>query len=438
MNTEELELLLKLAEEAGSDTSEACEYMSKLKKSVKEAILAAHLEKYNIYFCESDGRYHSYLPDETRPKNRKPIAKKTREELEEAIVTFYLSRDEQEKEQKETEKEEVTLEKYFPIWLKVKGQETGNSNYMKRIHDDWKHYYLNDPIIHKPLLSMKVIELKGWAHDKILTNHLTKKQYINMSIIIRQVYDYLVELEMIPINPYRQFKVNNKIYTMPPKKTSETEVFNEDEEKLVKAYLLGEYYKNPFDITPLAILLNFYLGLRIGELAAIKKGDLLPDRKYIHIQWMEARQFRLTPEGKCVQYVTVVPHTKTDQGDRFLYLVPQAREILDMILEYDEKHGLGGGPDDCIFYNRNGDPLRTWTIAKCYRKTCNALNIIRKSNHKVRKTCITKLADNPNINLKYAMEFAGHKDVQIFIENYCFSRYSQEKTQMELEKTLSS
>ncbi len=101
MKAEELKLFLELAEKAGSDTSEACEYMSKLKKSVKEAILAAHLEKYNIYFCESDGRYHSYLPDETRPKNRKPIAKKTREDLEEAIVTFYLSRDEQEKEQKE-------------------------------------------------------------------------------------------------------------------------------------------------------------------------------------------------------------------------------------------------------------------------------------------------------------------------------------------------
>ena len=59
MKAEELKLFLELAEKAGSDTSEACEYMSKLKKSVKEAILAAHLEKYNIYFCESDGRYHS-------------------------------------------------------------------------------------------------------------------------------------------------------------------------------------------------------------------------------------------------------------------------------------------------------------------------------------------------------------------------------------------
>ncbi len=88
MKAEELKLFLELAEKAGSDTSEACKYMSKLKKSVKEAILAAHLEKYSIYYCESDGRYHSYLPDETRPKGRKPIAKKTREELEKQSSLF--------------------------------------------------------------------------------------------------------------------------------------------------------------------------------------------------------------------------------------------------------------------------------------------------------------------------------------------------------------
>ena len=435
MNTEELELLLKLAEEAGSDTSKPYEYMAKIKKSIREAILSAHLEKYDIYYCESDDRYHSYLPDETRPNKRRSVAKKTREALEEQIVLYYLDQKQQKAEK--VEKKEITLENYFPIWLKVKAQETNNSNYAKRIHDDWKRYYLNDPIIKKPLLEMKTLELKEWARDKITTLHLTKKQYINMSIIIRQVYDYLVEHEMLSVNPYRQFKINSKLYTAPPKKRPETEVFNEKEEDLVKTYLMEEYLREPTITTPLAILLNFYLGLRAGELVALKKSDILPDGKYIHIQWMEARQFRLTPEGNCVQYVTIVPHTKTDQGDRVIYLVPEAREILALILKCNEELGLGTGPEDGIFYNRYGDPLRTWTLEKYYRRICKELDLVRKSNHKVRKTCITKVADNPEINLKEAMNFSGHKDVQVFIENYCFSRYSSEKTQSEFEKALS-
>ena len=51
---------------------------------------------------------------------------------------------------------------------------------------------------------------------------------------------------------------------------------------------------------------------------------------------------------------------------------------------------------------------------------------------------LTKIGDNPNINLKDAMEFAGHKDVKTFITHYCFSRYTDEKKRMELEKTLNS
>ena len=71
-----------------------------------------------------------------------------------------------------------------------------------------------------------------------------------------------------------------------------------------------------------------------------------------------------------------------------------------------------------------------------YEKYCRDLNITKKGNHKARKTALTKIGDNPNINLKDAMEFAGQKDVKTFITHYCFSRYSDEQKRLELEKTL--
>lgn len=70
------------------------------------------------------------------------------------------------------------------------------------------------------------------------------------------------------------------------------------------------------------------------------------------------------------------------------------------------------------------------------KKYCRDLNIVKKGYHKARKTALTKLGDNPNINQKDAMEFAGHKDVKTFIKHYCFSRYSDEQKRLELEKTL--
>ena len=56
--------------------------------------------------------------------------------------------------------------------------------------------------------------------------------------------------------------------------------------------------------------------------------------------------------------------------------------------------------------------------------------------NKASKTALTKIADNPNINLKDAIEWAAHRDVKTFITHYCFSLYSDEQKRNELEKTL--
>lgn len=67
---------------------------------------------------------------------------------------------------------------------------------------------------------------------------------------------------------------------------------------------------------------------------------------------------------------------------------------------------------------------------------CKMLGIAKKGNHGARRIALTKIADNPNINLKDAMPWAGHRDVKTFIDHYCYSRYSDEQKRNELVKTL--
>ena len=52
-----------------------------------EQILANH--KYEIYFSESDNRWHSYLPDDSKKNGRKPVAKTKLEDLKKAIIQHY-------------------------------------------------------------------------------------------------------------------------------------------------------------------------------------------------------------------------------------------------------------------------------------------------------------------------------------------------------------
>ena len=72
-------------------------------------------------------------------------------------------------------------------------------------------------------------------------------------------------------------------------KEAEYEVFSEAEEQQIKEYALQDFERNTELTTALAVVLNFSLGLRVGELVALKWKDL--KNSYLHIRRMEQKQY---------------------------------------------------------------------------------------------------------------------------------------------------
>ena len=396
-------------------------------KKQRENIIKKHMEQYKTKYYESDNRWHSFLPDATHPRKMRPIAKRKWEDLEQAIIDYYT-------EQEEANKRKcITLRTLYPEWFDYKWQDTNNSGYMKRIHQDWKRFYENDAIIDRPIVEMTTLELKNWARNKIIKEKLTKKLYYNMTVIIRQSLDYLVELEELSSNPFANFKIKTSLFTPVVAKEAEYEVFNEVEEQQIKALALEDFEKNPHSTSAIALIANFSLGLRVGELVALKWKDL--KSPYLQIRRMEQKQYDKLEDGKWKCHLEVVEHTKSDAGYRTIYVVSSVLELFEKVKEDNLNRGYSCESEDYIFLYR-GNRISSKSITNKYDKYCKALGIIKKTNHKARKTCLTKIADNANINLKDAMEFGGHKDVQTYIKHYCFSRYSDEQKREELEKTL--
>ena len=150
---------------------------------------------------------------------------------------------------------------------------------------------------------------------------------------------------------------------------------------------------------------------------------------------MEQKHYIQNEDDSWHYDIEVVEHTKSDAGYRTIYVVSSALELFAKIKEYNLKRGFSCEPEDYIFIYR-GSRISSQAIDKKYERYCKELGFVKKGNHKTRKTCLTKIADNPNINLKDAMHFSGHKDVQTYIKHYCHSRYSDEHKRNELEKTL--
>ena len=266
-------------------------------KKHRDDIIKKHTEQYTTKYYESDRRWHSFLPDENSPRKKKPIAKRKWEDLADEIVAYYEAQEE------DTKRKRITLRQFYPEWFTYKWQDTNNSNYMKHIDGEWNRFYADDPIVDRPVVELTALELKNWARNKIISCQMNKKQYYNMAVIIRQSLEYLVELGILPTNHYAEFKIKASLFTPTVPKDAEFEVFNEEEEHLLKELAQKEFAEHPNRIATLAVLINFSLGLRVGELVALKWKDLRDS--YLYIRRMEQQQYEKLDNGKWLSLIHI-------------------------------------------------------------------------------------------------------------------------------------
>lgn len=416
----------------GMDTEELLElYNMKKQQKSENAILQEHIENFYHIWTNNKGIFLSYLPDSTKPKGRKPVTATTKEKLERKIIDFYLQLEQNEKSQKEQERLS-TIKSIYPLWLNIKSLETKATSYIRRIDNDWNAYYSTDPIINMGIRTFTKAILKEWALNKVRDKELTKTQYYNMSMIIRQCLDYAVDHELIPLNPYNQFTVDKKLLKKVKQPEDGTQVFLTNERPLIENEAWSDFEEKNCT-SALAIPLAFQLGVRLGELIAIKETDISSDGKYLHIQRMVQKQERQRPDGSWYPARwEAVEHTKSSAGDRMIYLTEEARRIIKVILDSNKENGFY---NDGFLFIHGGKRINPRAVDTRIRKYCDHINISSKSTHKIRKTYISSLLDG-GININEIRKQVGHEDERTTLKNYCFNRKTSVENESDMEKAL--
>lgn len=318
-------------------------------------------------------------------------------------------------------------------WIEYKAVHTRSTSYIARINADWKRFYLKDEkgLIDRPLNELDKIELEQWVHVLIKEFALTKKVYNNMALILRECLEYAYDKHLIPANPFLNVTINKKLFSSRKKKTGHTQVYTNEEMENLCRHMVQKFHKDESKTAPLAILLNFELGLRIGELMAIRFSDI--EGQEIFICRQEVRVYALDGEKSKLSHFEVVDHTKTDMGERKIYLTKRAREILDLIKTTNEKYGHAC--EDYVFcFGENR--LNQNAVHARIQRGCERIGMMHKSSHKIRKTFVSTLID-ANISIDEIRNIVGHADTRVTFESYCFNRSTPEETNRHLEQALS-
>ena len=267
---------------AGTDNStlladELLPVRKMIKQQQREKIL-----KYHYATCQrprtqlKSGRWYTYVEDPSRTNNRRELRAKTGEALDDKVVSYYMDH---------YVEETLTLEDVFESWLEYKSKRKQNKEEtLKQNRNSFAKYVRGTKLADIPLQKMKTADVEDWAIDLLSTYSMTASTFNNHKICVTGPLAYAVRQGYISDNPWKKEKLEyQQLFKSKRRKKSEDAVFYPDEiEELVGEFERG--YEVNRNTANLGLEMNFELGLRIGELAALKWKDINWINRTVFIQ----------------------------------------------------------------------------------------------------------------------------------------------------------
>ncbi len=326
---------------------------------------------------------------------RRNIKSQTEDELLDKLIPIYFQNSHIDK---------LTFHELYEEWLEYKKGVANSPNTIKRHKQHYRKYFEPSLLDGRKLRHIDELLLETECNRIVKDFNLPRKEWCNIKTILNGMFEYAVRKKYLSENPMDKVKILVK-FKQVVRKTGKTETYNSDELKELNLYL-DRMYTETEDRAFLAVKLNFLLGLRVGELVALKWDDYC-NINHLHIVREEVRN----PDTN--QY-EIVEHTKTNR-DRFVVLVPKAVNLLQKL----DRDG------DYIFM-RDGSRITSRQIAYVLEKYAERQGVATKSTHKMRKTYASNLNAN-GVPLDCIRELLGHSSLSTTL-GYIYNPLTEKET----------
>ena len=366
-----------------------------------------YLDGHNIWQGNNGFWYTKLLKD-----GKKTLVKrKTKGEIEKEIIRY----------EKEIE-DDPTVKEVFKRFLtqKLRYKDISKSTY-DRYEADYKRYIAGKSIEKMKFSKLTEEYLEDFIRSTIADNDLTSKAYANLRTILRGMLLFAkgkyTKISAKSFFGDMQFSKNtfrrNIVY-------KEDQVFSESEIEKIMTWLSENE-----NLHSLGIMLAFQTGLRVGELSALRKEDIVDEDGIISIHIQRTETKYKDENGEYI--ISVRDYPKSSAGDRYVYCTDKAVEILNKTMRFTSGNGY-------LFSNACGR-FTERMFDNVLRKCCRHCGISEKSMHKIRKTYGTTLIDG-GVDEAIIIEQMGHSDIYCTKQYYYFSNKNREKKQMQLSNAI--
>ena len=353
-------------------------------------------------------------------KTRAEVAKKINEKVS-AIQngTYIVPRD-------------LTLSEWLNIWLTsyayIKVRPSTYASYQAYVE---RHV---SPLIGGlQLQKLTTNQLQVFFNEKRMNGRIDGKGGLSPKTI-RNMYNMLHEaLQQAVINKILSVNVSEGV-VLPSKEEKEIIVFKPEEQRAI----IEAARK---DRLGFAIELDFFTGLRLGELCALKWSDIDLAAKEFRVrrtlQRVQKKSSDIKAKGKRTQIVEGAPKTK--KGNR---VIPLTDTMLQKLLVHRarqlfEKQRLGKAYNDngYVFANEFGGLIEPNYLRKVYRRILKDAKAPLHHFHTIRHTFATRAIEN-DMPVKVVSEILGHSSVQLTMDLYCHPSVSAKRNVLEKMENL--
>ncbi|MCR5321725.1 MAG: site-specific integrase [Lachnospiraceae bacterium] len=347
-------------------------------------------------------RWSTHYVDENG--KRTALRAQTEDKLLDKLAALYLAHE---------NIDNKTFHDLFEEWILYKEQVTASPNTIVRHKQHYNKYLLTSKLDNTKVPKISELLLETECNRIVKEFSLSNKEWVNVKTILNGMYEYARRMKYIPENPMQNIRITVKFRQI-IKKTGRTQTYNTEELADLTRYL-DKQYSETDDVAFMAIRLNFMMGLRVGELVALKWDDI--EGRQLHIVREEVRD-------QTNNTVSVAEHTKTNT-DRYVYLIPEALDILEHLPREGE-----------YLFMRNGGRLTSRKINYVLEKYAERNGLKTKSSHKMRKTYASMCNAN-GVPIDFIREQLGHSSLSTTY-GYIYNPLTEEESYNALTRALST
>lgn len=222
---------------------------------------------------------------------------------------------------------------------------------------------------------------------------LSPKTVTGIIAVMKSIFGYAVQEMELPLPDIRG------VYIKQPQKS--LRVLSRVEQQKLSSYLC----RNP-SLCNLGVLTCLYTGLRIGEICALKWGDILFDEQYLYVHKTMQRLQTLSEEGEKTTILISAPKSECS-----VRKIPIPNELFRLLVDYrqpDEAYFLTGYPERYI------EPR---TMENRFKLMLSHCGISNAHFHTLRHTFATRCVEL-GFDVKSLSEILGHSTVNITMNRY--------------------